>query len=160
MNRLALAACFAIFAAAFAAPAAANGTFIQADAKALAIKIIAQPESYAGPMHDAYTVLDAKARCSTTKPRAIDVTLTWDVKHPEAKAFRIDITEFEDGFAKGRYLTSGEVTTSVRQVVFEEAAGGGYYYWRVLTSTAAGWVVSGAGRFDAPVCAVDMKESE
>lgn len=160
MNRRTLSACCALLATATALPARANGAFVPADAKALAIRIVSQPESYEAPTHDPFTALYARARCSRTTPRAIDVTLRWDVKQPEAKAFRIDITEFGDGFAKGRYLTSGERSTDERQLPFEDARPGIYYYWRVLTSTPAGWVVSGAGRFDAPICAADLKDSE
>ncbi len=151
----------AALALAIAAPApAGDHTFKAADAKALAIQIISEPENYDRQMALGGAVIKAQARCSTLVPRGIDVTLFWEVKQADAKAYRVDITEFRDGFAKGRFLTSGERPPAERVLPFEDAQPGLYYYWRVLTSTDAGWVVSGAGRFDSPVCASDMKDSE
>lgn len=153
---------FVVFAAlALALPApAGDHTFKPPDAKALAIQIISEPESYDLPFALPDTVMKAQARCSTVVPRGIDVMLHWDVKQADAKAYRVDITELRDGFAKGRFLTSGERPPAERLLPFEDAQPGLYYYWRVLTSSDAGWVVSGAGRFDSPVCASDVEDSE
>jgi hypothetical protein len=137
-------------------PALAGGTFVEAGAGASAIPIVSGPANYDRPVRDAFTAMEAVSRCSTTALRGIDVTLRWDVKRTEVTANRIDITEFRDGFDKGRYLTSGDRPIDEREIVFTDARPGLYYYWRVLTRTSEGWVVSGTGRFDAPVCPADM----
>ena len=148
----------AAIALALATSVKAGDNFRPADAKALAVRIVSEPEYYDHPMSIGGTVISARARCSTAVPRAIDVTLQWDVKQPDAKAVRIDLTEFRDGFAKGRFLTSGERRISERELLFESARPGLYYYWRVLADTGNGWVVRGAGRFEAPICPHDKME--
>lgn len=143
-----------------AAPAWAGDIFKAADAEALAIRIVSEPAHYDRSMLLPGTVMNVQARCSTLVLRQIDVTLMWDVRLPGAKAFRIDVSELRDGFSKGRFLTSGERPLGEQTIAFDKARGGLYYYWRVLTRTDDGWVVSGAGRFDAPVCRADMADSE
>ena len=145
---------------ALAAPLWAGGNFKPADAKALDVRIVSEPSGYDQPMQRPGAVIQAEARCSKLVPRGIEVTLRWEVTLEGAKAHRVDLTEFRDGFAKGRFLTSGERPLGERSLPFEEASPGLYYYWRVLTSTDAGWVVSATGRFDAPVCASDIEDGE
>ena len=137
-----------------------QATFHAPDPAARAIVIRSEPASYELPMRDAATEMQASASCSRFEPRGIDVSLRWSSRRTGTTAYRVDITEFGDGFAKGRYLTSGERETSVKELPFEEALPGTYYYWRLLTKTADGWVVSGTGRFDAPICPADDEEEE
>jgi len=132
--------------------------FHYADQAAMAVAILSQPPNYELPMRDPFTEMRANARCSQFVPRAIDVTLYWGSKRAGVVSYRVDITDLGDGFATGRYLTSGDRGTSVKELPFEEAKPGVYYYWRVLTKTADGWVVAGAGRFDAPICVMDERE--
>jgi hypothetical protein len=127
---------------------------------AKAVVILSQPASYELPMRDASTEMKAHASCSAVEPGVIEVSLSWSTKRLGAEAYRIDITDLGDGFATGRYLTSGERETSVKELPFESARAGVYYYWRLLTKTTDGWVVSGTGRFDAPTCPVDEGEEE
>jgi len=149
----------AVLAPVLAIPVGASDVFKPAGADAITIRIISEPAYYDQPMSVGGTVLDAQARCSKTAPRSIEVTLHWDVKQPRAKAVRIDLTEFRDGFAKGRYLTSGARPIAERELPFQSARPGLYYYWRVLADTGDGWVVRGSGRFDAPICPSDAHEA-
>ena len=160
--------CCALVVAIAVLPTAVSGQastvrFVEADANAAAIELLAEPASYVRPTHDEFTELGAAGECSSTRMRGIDVTLRWEVTRSQVEAHRIDITMFHDGFKTGRYLTSGErpVASGARsatqgQLLFETAEPGLYYYWRLLTKTPAGWVVSGSGRFDSPTCPVDM----
>lgn len=129
--------------------------FVEPDAETVAVELLAEPASYDRPSSDAFTELEAVGQCSRTKPRGIEVTLGWEVTRSPIEAHRIDITMFRDGFAKGRYVTSGERPAAERQLIFDAAGAGGYYYWRLLTKTPQGWVVSGTGRFEAPICPFD-----
>ena len=68
------------------------------------------------------------------------------------KAFRDYLEEFLDcpvswGNAVEKFYFSKEE--------FEEALPGVYYYWRVLSKRPEGWIVSGTGRLESPVCPVD-----
>jgi hypothetical protein len=143
-----------------ATPAAATGQFKPVDAAAKAIAIAGEPANYENGFSDGRTELKATARCSPTVPRQIDVDLRWDVKRADVTAYRVDVTDQWDGFAKGRFLTSGERAVDVKTLPFEDTMPGIYYYWRVLAKTEAGWSVAGTGRYDAPVCAVDDVDGE
>lgn len=134
--------------------------FNPADPGAKAVVLLSKPASYELPIQDPLTEMHAEARCSRTVPRGIDVTLSWSSKRAGVEAHRVDLTEFGSGFESGRFLTSGERPTSVKELPFEEALPGIYYYWRVLTKTADGWIVSGTGRFDSPICPADEREEE
>ena len=130
--------------------------FAEADAAAQGIELLAEPPSYDAPTSDERTTIEATATCSSTRPRGIDVVLSWRVDLPGKESHRVDLTMFRDGFATGRYLTSGELAnTTSSDLLFEGALPGIYYYWRVLTNTSEGWIVSGNGRFDAPICPFD-----
>ncbi len=147
---------WSVILATVALPAAASGRFAEADAAALAIKLVSQPASYESPARDAFTLMAVDGRCSRTVLQASDVELRWEVKREGVESHRVDISEFADGFAKGRYLTSGDLPGSEREIPFQDARPGLYYYWRLLTKTSEGWIVSGTGRFDAPICPADM----
>ena len=156
-----IARCGALVAALLSLAAAAENrppvvVFAEADAATLWIELLAEPLSYDTPRNDKRTTIEATATCSSSRPRGIDVVLSWHVGLPGKESHRVDLTMFRDGFATGRYLTSGElaVTTS-SDLLFEGALPGIYYYWRVLTNTSEGWIVSGNGRFDSPICPFD-----
>jgi len=134
--------------------------FRAAGAADASVTTLFAPASYEVPFHDAFTAMHADARCSRFIPRGIDVNLTWSSGRAGGEAFRVDITPFSDGFEKGTYLTSGERPAFVKELFFAEAQPGIDYYWRLLTKTPAGWVVGGAGRFDAPICPVDEGKEE
>ncbi len=137
-------------------PTAASGhPFVEPDADALAIELFSQPASYDRPTGDEFTILEGVGRCSRTRLRGIEIVLGWEVNRPQVEAHRVDISIFRDGFKTGRYLTSGELAASERELVFEAAEAGVYYYWRLLTETPEGWIVSGTDRVDAPTCPVD-----
>lgn len=136
-------------------PVSAKAHFIEADDAARAIKLVSEPSSYDRPLRDSFTTLAVVSRCSTTRLRASDVVLRWEVKREDIESYRIDLSEFGDGFAKGRYLTSGSLSREAKLIAFEDARPGLYYYFRLLTKTPKGWVVSGTGRFDAPICPAD-----
>lgn len=129
--------------------------FVEADAEAVALELLAEPASYDRPTSDAFTELEAVGQCSRTNLGGIEVTLGWEVTRSPIEAHRIDISMFRDGFANGRYVTSGERSASESGLVFDTAGPGGYYYLRLLTKTPEGWIVSGTGRFETPVCPVD-----
>lgn len=129
--------------------------FVAPDAAAVGIELAFEPASYDRPSNDSFTQLRGDGRCSTTRIGGIDVELNWEVKRPEVEAHRVDVSMFFDGFASGNFLTSAERPGTERGLVFEQAEPGIYYYWRLLTRTAEGWRVSGAGRVEAPVCPVD-----
>lgn len=135
-------------------------TFHYADTTAIAVPILSQPANYELPMRDGFTQMHAGAICDRVVPGRIDVSLEWSSTRAGVEAYRVDITELGDGFEKGRFRTSGERPTSVKELPFEDASAGVYYYWRVLTKTVDGWVVGGSGRFDAPTCPVDESEEE
>jgi hypothetical protein len=137
-------------------PVAKRIDFVAADTWAKALELRTEPADYDKGSQDAFTQMEVDGRCSATKFRTSEVTLRWEVNRPEVEAYRIDISKFRDGFATGRYLTSGLRDAGERALLFDEASAGLYYYWRVLAKTPDGWVVSGNGRFDAPTCAVDM----
>ena len=129
--------------------------FVDANTETTSLEFRSEPASYDRPTSDAFTEMEAVGQCSRTRPRAIDVTLSWDVTRTSVEAHRIDISMFRDGFSKGRYVTSGERPAGEKARVFDAAGPGGYYYWRLLTKTPEGWLVSGSGRFDTPICPVD-----
>lgn len=141
-------------------PAAAQdfpSAFAPPDAVAAAIELVSEPASYEVAASDGHIEASASAVCSDARPREIDVTLEWEVEGGAgADARRVDISMFGNGFHSGRYLTSGVLPEARREVRFDGAEPGIYYYWRVLSSTADGWVVSANGRFEAPICAVDL----
>jgi hypothetical protein len=141
-------------------PAAGKGEFSPADATARGVQLRSEPASYEKPIRDGSTEMAAHARCSSVVPRQIDVTVTWHVERKDAQAHRVDVTSFSDGFTRGSYLTSGERQVSVAQLPFEDAEPGIFFYWRVLTKTPEGWVVSGTGRFEAPICPADDEEKD
>lgn len=129
--------------------------FAEADAAASTAELAAEPSSYEQPASADGATLEASATCSPSRLRGIDVELSWQVELAQKEGYRVDVSMFGDGFQKGRYLTSGELSAASGGLLFEEALPGIYYYWRVLTRTPDGWVVSGNGRFDAPICPVD-----
>lgn len=119
------------------------------------IELKSEPENYDDSKADAFTELEAIARCSETRRRAIDVTFRWHVERAQISAHRVDLSMFRGGFTTGRYLTSGERPADENRLKFDAALPGLYYYWRLLSKTPDGWVVSGNGRFDSPICPVD-----
>jgi len=132
--------------------------FVEADAPARAVHLVAEPASYDLPFSDGSTAIVADSRCSPLVPRGIEVGLRWDVKHKEVEALRVDITDLRDGFDEGRFLTSGERPAAEKAIGFDQAQPGIAYYWRLLAKTAEGWTVAASGRFDAPICSVDESE--
>ncbi|MCP5093369.1 MAG: hypothetical protein GY949_20865 [Gammaproteobacteria bacterium] len=119
------------------------------------IELKSEPENYDDSKADGFTELEVIARCSETRRRGIDVTFHWQVERAQVSAHRIDLSMFRSGFATGRYLTSGERPADEKRVHFDAALPGLYYYWRLLSKTPQGWVVSGNGRFDSPICPAD-----
>lgn len=129
--------------------------FVEAPDEVRAIELISEPQNYDDASADDFTQLEAAARCSQTKLRGIEVTFRWQVKLPQVSAHRIDLSMFRGGFTTGRYKTSGKRPAAESQLLLDEALPGVYYYWRLLTETPEGWVVSGNGRFDSPICPAD-----
>lgn len=132
-----------------------NVQLVEADEDATAIELLWEPASYDRPTSDEFTMLEAVSECSQTRLRGIDVTLGWLVQRLRVTAHRVDISMFSDGFAKGRYVTTGERPVAENRLLYNGALPGVYYYWRVLTKTPEGWIVSGTGRFETPVCPID-----
>lgn len=129
--------------------------FAEPDDTALAIELVSEPAAYDREATDESTRLEATGRCSTSRLRGIDITLGWEVDREAVEAHRVDLSKFSTGFSTGRFVTSGELAAGDRQIVFQTPEPGIYYYWRLLTKTPDGWVVSGNGRVQAPVCPAD-----
>ena len=144
-----------IAAVAVSASSLACAQFFEADRQTRETEIVSGPARYDRAARDAEPEVAAEATCSTTKLRGIDVTIHWNVTRENLEAYRIDISELRDGFATGRYLTSGPLALAERTIAFEKARSGVYYYWRLLSKTPEGWIVRGNGRFEAPICPVD-----
>lgn len=129
--------------------------FLEPDAAAIAVQPGAEPASYDRAASDEFTQLTAAGECSTTRIRGIDIALSWQVKRSEVQAYRVDVSKVRGGFASGQFLTSGERPAAERGLIFETPEPGIYYYWRLLTRTGEGWIVSGNGRVQTPVCPAD-----
>ena len=120
--------------------------------------IVDEPESYEKATAAPDTKLEVEARCSETRLRASDVTLGWSVERPGTTTLRVDITSFPDGFATGKFVTSGELSPDDTKFEFPDGLPGIYYYWRLLAKTELGWTFAGSGRFEAPICPNDRDE--
>lgn len=129
--------------------------FVEAGEAARSQPLVGEPASYDRAMSDPLAEVEVAGRCSRSRLRGIDVTMRWTVSRQQFEALRVDLSLFHEGFKRGRFLTSGNRAVAERGLVFQEALPGVYYYWRLLSRTPEGWVVSGAGRFDTPVCPVD-----
>lgn len=147
----------AIAPAGFAGDQTATVAFVEASASAEMrnIELKSEPENYDDAKADGFTELEVIARCSETRQRGIDVTFRWRVERAQVTAHRVDLSMFRGGFTTDRYLTSGERPADEKRLHFESALPGLYYYWRLLSKTPDGWVVSGNGRFDSPICPAD-----
>jgi hypothetical protein len=121
--------------------------------KATAIR--SAPASYDRPSADRFTKLSVDARCSPTVKRANEITLGWNVAREGVEAIRVDVTDTWDGFAAGRYLTSGSRPATQSAIVLAGADPGVFCYWRLLIRTGDGWVHAANGRFDSPICPYD-----
>lgn len=130
------------------------------DLKTSAEPVLAQPMSYEKGVLTPDAHLTVQARCSRARARKSDVTLQWTVTRADAAALRVDITEFSDGFATGKFLTSGVLDPRESTFEFADASPGINYYWRVLVKTQEGWTFAGSGRFDAPICPKDDEEED
>ncbi|HEX6850035.1 MAG TPA: hypothetical protein VF139_01420 [Candidatus Polarisedimenticolaceae bacterium] len=134
---------------------AAAAEFAPAGETVRTATILSAPASYDRPSADRFTTLSVDARCSSTVKRANEITLGWKVKREGAQAFRVDVSEFRDGFITGRYLTSGARPATQNAIVLEAAAPGVFYYWRLLVRSGEDWVHAANGRFDSPICPYD-----
>jgi hypothetical protein len=143
-----------------ALPPAQRVTFTPADEAVRAVTVAASPASHDRPSADRLTTLAADARCSATSKRSSVITLSWTTTHVGLKAFRVDLTEYHDGFTNGRFRTSGELPPGTTSLEFTEGDAGVFYYWRLLARTDAGWISAANGRFDAPICASDDGDAE
>jgi len=128
------------------------------DVKTSAEPVLAQPVSYEKGVLTPDAQLTVDARCSRTRVRAADVTLQWTVTRAGTTALRVDLTDLSDGFATGKYVTSGVLEAGETKFEFADALPGINYYWRVLAKTAQGWTFVGSGRFDGPICPKDEDE--
>jgi hypothetical protein len=131
-----------------------------ADGTTMTARILGEPRSYARAAADLSTQLSVTAHCSKERPRAADINLGWSTTRAGITALRVDITAVRDGFAMGKFVTSGELAPGARTFEFPDGRPGVYYYWRLLTKTEEGWVYAANGRFDAPICPWDGDEEE
>ena len=134
---------------------ASAADFAPAGENESAAAILSAPASYDRPSADRFTKLSVDARCSPTVKRSNEITLGWVAKREGIQAFRVDVTEFRDGFAAGRYLTSGARPATQNAIVLEGAAPGVFHYWRLLVRTEDAWAHAANGRFDSPICPYD-----
>lgn len=109
----------------------------------------------------AATSLAAEASCGQSLPRAAIVDLAWGAAGASgASARRVDISKFPEGFATGRFDTTGVQAASLRAASVQAPEPGLRYYWRVLTRGPEGWVSSQVRRFRVPVCRADVLEPD
>jgi hypothetical protein len=125
-----------------------------------AIEINSQPASYELANGDGSTELRVSASCSHQRPTRSDIVLGWDLPGAAAAEIRVDVTGYSEGFATGRYVTSGARSAARRSLTFLDGEPGVNYYWRLLTRTAEGWTVRANGRFEAPTCPNDSFTTE
>ncbi len=129
--------------------------FGEPDEALLAQALSAEPASYDRPSSDSTTEIFASGSCSRTRPGEINVALSWQFTTPQTGDRRVDISKFRAGFASDRFLTSGARALPNGGLLLDAPEPGINYYWRLLTRTADGWRVRGAGRIEVPVCPVD-----
>ena len=104
---------------------------------------------------------EAEAGCGQTLPRAAFVDLAWSGLDTTAvSAHRVDISKFPEGFATGRFETTGIQAASLSAVTVQAPEPALRYYWRVLTQGPGGWVSSEVKRFRVPVCRADVLEAD
>jgi hypothetical protein len=97
-------------------------------------------------------------RCSDVNLGTGVAEFIWTMPLTEARAQRLDISMFRDGFQTERYETIARLPTAQNRLVWDEAQPGINYYWRVLVLTPQGWVPSETVRYEAPICPVDFVE--
>jgi hypothetical protein len=129
--------------------------FVPANDEIRSVEVASQPPTYELPGGDGSFELVVSAACSPRRPAYSDVTLGWKDRGAAAGVVRVDVTGFSDGFATGRYVTSGARPAARRSLTFADGEAGVYYYWRLLTRTSEGWRVRANGRFEAPTCPHD-----
>jgi hypothetical protein len=98
------------------------------------------------------------ARCSDVNLGTGVAEFTWASAANDARAQRIDISMFRDGFQTERFETVARLPSAQNRVVWDDARPGINYYWRVLVLTSQGWVPSETARYEAPICPVDFVE--
>lgn len=104
---------------------------------------------------------EAEAGCGQTLPRAAFVDLAWSgLDTTAATARRVDISKLREGFATGRFETTGIQAASLSEVTVQAPEPSLRYYWRVLTQGPSGWVASEVKRFRVPVCRADVLEAD
>ncbi|MEM1178080.1 MAG: hypothetical protein AAGM22_07045 [Acidobacteriota bacterium] len=119
----------------------------------------------ASALRMASTEMLAEPRCGDVVPRRTLVDLSWDAGASAAPGaaltqMRVDISKLPEGFASGRFETTGAFAADRRAVTVPEAEPGVRYYWRVLAADAEGWGSSDVRRFRAPVCKADVLEAD
>jgi hypothetical protein len=102
--------------------------------------------------------LQVVVRCSDVNLGTGVAEFTWASPATEARAQRIDISMFRDGFQSERFETVARLPTAQNRLVWDDARPGINYYWRVLVLTPQGWISSETARYEAPICPVDFVE--
>ena len=103
---------------------------------------------------------EVEVGCGQILPRAAFVDLAWSgLDTTAASARRVDISKLREGFATGRFETTGAQPASLSEVRVQAPEPAVRYYWRVLTQGPEGWVSSRVERFRVPVCRADVLEA-
>ncbi len=102
------------------------------------------------------SALAYQARCDEKPMRTATVSLNWTATSGEGVVGqRVDISKFPEGFATGRFETTGAIDAAQSTAAVAGPEPGLSYYWRVWTMTADGGITSRVERFDVPTCPAD-----
>ncbi len=150
-NRELRIAAAALLVMAFAGDATAQRSSFDVPGKAIAsARVVGEPAHYETPRGFEKADFIVRATCSRTRSVSSDIVLSWG--NALAGQVRVDITGYADGFSTGRFVTSGPLSASTRELLFLDGETAVNYYWRMLSRSGDGWVVRANGRFEAPTC--------